>query len=85
MSGPDAAVALLFFGGAFWVLRPLAAAVARRISGEGAPRRGPVADEAVLAELQALREDVDQMAERLDFAERLLARQRDAPRVGPGS
>jgi hypothetical protein len=41
-------------------------------------------DEAVQSELQRLREDVDQLAERVDFTERLLAKQRDAPRIGQG-
>jgi hypothetical protein len=85
MSGPEVAVAFIVFGGGFWVLRPLASAVAKRISGEVPPRRDPETDAAVLAELQTLREDVDQLAERLDFAERLLAQQRDPQRVGPES
>lgn len=84
MSGEEAVVAALFMCGGFWVLRPIAGALARRIGGEipPAPKAGP--DEAVLAELQHLREDVNDLAERLDFAERLLAKQRDAQRIGPG-
>jgi hypothetical protein len=35
-------------------------------------------------DLQALRQEVSELAERLDFAERLLAKGRDAQRVGPG-
>jgi hypothetical protein len=85
MSGPEVAAVFFIFGGGFWVLRPLTAAVAKRISGEVPPRRDPGADAAVLAELQGVREDVDQLAERLDFAERLLTRQRDPQRVGPES
>jgi len=83
MSGPDAAVALVFFGGLFLVLRPVATALARRIAGESPSprRRHPDEDEAVLAELQALRQDVDQLAERVDFTERLLAQQRDPQRI----
>lgn len=84
MSGEDAVVAVFFFTGMFVVLRPLAGAVARRIGGEVHKPRPPEVDEVVQAELQRLREDVDQMAERLDFAERLLAKQRDAPRIGQG-
>lgn len=85
MSGQEAVVALVFFGGVFWVLRPVAGALAKRIGGEVHPPRAPEVDEAVHAELQQLREDVDQLAERLDFAERLLARQREQPRIGQGS
>lgn len=36
------------------------------------------------AELDQVRLQVAELAERLDFAERLLAQQREAPRVGPG-
>lgn len=85
MSGQEAVVALVFFGGVFWVLRPVAGALAKRIGGEVHPPRAPEVDETVHDELQQLREDVDQLAERLDFAERLLAKQREQPRVGQGS
>lgn len=85
MSGEEAIVAIVFFGGAFVVLRPVAAALAKRIGGEVHPPRAPAVDEAVQTELQQLREDVDQLAERVDFAERLLAKQREAPRIGPGA
>jgi hypothetical protein len=85
MSGEEAALAFFIFGGGFWVLRPLAAAMAKRIAGEVPRARDTATDEAMLAELHGLREDVDQLAERLDFAERLLAQQRDSQRVGPGS
>lgn len=84
MSGEEAVVALVFFGGVFWVLRPVAGALARRIGGEVPARRVPEADDAVQSELQRLRDDVDQLAERLDFAERLLAKQRDVPRIERG-
>lgn len=85
MSGQEAVVALVFFGGVFWVLRPVAGALAKRIGGEVHPPRAPEVDEAVHVELQQLREDVDQLAERLDFAERLLTKQREQPRIGQGS
>lgn len=78
MNVPDAAVVLLFFGGAFWVLRPVAGALAKRIAGETPRRRDPDVDETILTELQGLRQEVDQLAERMDFAERLLAQGRAA-------
>ncbi len=84
MNGQDAVVATVFFTGAFVVLRPLVSALARRIGGEVHPPRAPEVDEAVQSELHRLRDDVDQLAERLDFAERLLAKQRDASRLGAG-
>jgi hypothetical protein len=37
----------------------------------------------VAAELQQLRGDVSELAERLDFAERLLAKEREAARLSP--
>jgi hypothetical protein len=85
MSGPEAVVAFVFFGGAFWVLRPVAGALARRIAGETPSKRDAGTDDAILTELQGLRQDVDQLAERLDFAERMLAQQRDPHRIGPRS
>ena len=85
MSEVEAIVTVFFLVGAVLVLRPIAAALAKRIGGEATPPRMAKSDEAVLTELQRLREDVDQLAERVDFTERLLAKQRDMPRVGPGA
>jgi hypothetical protein len=84
MSPQESVMAALVLGGGLWVLRPIAGALARRIAGEVPPAPKVEPDEAVLAELQHLREDVNDLAERLDFAERLLAKQRDAQRIGPG-
>jgi ubiquinone biosynthesis protein UbiJ len=69
----------MFFGGTFWVLRPVAAALAKRIAGEHR-RPGLPTDEReeILSELQHVRQEVADLAERMDFAERLLARPRDA-------
>lgn len=75
MSGPEAVAAFMFFGGAFWVLRPIGAAVAKRIAGE---HRKPRIDDAdrdeILSELQEVRHEVAELAERMDFAERMLAK-----------
>ena len=84
MSGEEAVLAGVVLCGGLWVLRPIAGALARRIGGEIPPAPKVEPDETVLAELQHLREDVNDLAERLDFAERLLAKQRDAQRIGPG-
>ena len=75
MSGPEAVAAVMFFGGAFWVLRPIGAAIAKRIAGEHR-KPGLDADERdeILGQLQAVREEVAELAERMDFAERLLAK-----------
>jgi len=75
VSGPEAVAAFMFFGGAFWVLRPIGAAIAKRIAGE---HRKPGMDAAdrdeILSELHVVREEVAELAERMDFAERMLAK-----------
>ena len=83
MSGEEAVVALFIFGGGFWVLRPLAGALAKRIGGEVPAAKVPETDEAVLSELQQLRQDVNELAERVDFTERLLAKQKETSRLAP--
>ncbi len=78
MSGPEAIAAVVFFGGIFTVLRPVAAAVAKRIAGEHRkPGLDPEEREEILGQLQAVREEVAELAERMDFAERLLAKPRE--------
>jgi len=78
-------VIFFVFGGGFWVLRPLAAAIAKRIAGDH--RGPPVTDsqerEAMAAEVQQLRQEMVELQERVDFAERLLAKQRGADRLAP--
>jgi hypothetical protein len=74
---------IVFGGGGFYIVRPLAAALAKRIAGEVPPRRDPELDDAVLTELRALREEMGALAERVDFTERMLAKQRDADRLAP--
>ena len=82
---PGEVVALMaVVGGFVFVLRPLVGAIAKRISGD---HRRPGLDTAerdeILSELQAVRQEVAELAERVDFTERLLARQQDAlPRPG---
>ena len=84
MSPEESIMAAVVLGGGLWVLRPIAGALARRIGGEIPPAPKVEPDETVLAELHHLREDVNDLAERLDFAERLLAKQRESQRIGPG-
>lgn len=78
MNPPEAVAAFAFFGGVFWVLRPVAAAVAKRIAGE---HRRPGLEkedrEEILTELQQVRHEVAELAERMDFAERMLAKPRE--------
>jgi ubiquinone biosynthesis protein UbiJ len=78
MNGPEAVAAFMFFGGTFWVLRPVAAAVAKRIAGEHRrPGMDPDEKEEILNELHQVRQEVAELAERMDFAERLLAKPRE--------
>ncbi len=85
MSGPEAVAMFMFLGGSFWVLRPVATAIAKRIAGE---HRQPGLDreerDEILTELQQVRHEVLELAERMDFAERMLAKPRDPDRLGQG-
>jgi hypothetical protein len=74
---------IVFGGGGFYILRPLAVAIAKRIAGEVPPRRDPEQDEAILSELRDLREEMTALAERVDFTERMLAKQREPDRLAP--
>lgn len=77
------AIIMLFGGGTVAMLSfsPVGKAIAERI--RGGAQGGP--DPEVLAELDHLRQDVGELQERLDFAERLLAQHRDPARLEPGS
>jgi hypothetical protein len=87
------AVVLLFGGGTLFLLSisPIGKALAAKILG----RKAPVADDDEVAEeIKELRREVDELrhttgqmaelAERVDFLERLLAQQREAVRLPPG-
>jgi hypothetical protein len=80
MNGLEAVAMFVFLGGSFWVLRPVAAAIAKRIAGEH--RRPPEMDreerDEIVTELHHVRHELAELAERMDFTERLLAQQRDA-------
>ena len=90
MDGKD--LLLTLFGlcvlwGAYGVLRPLVGALAKRIA--DGPKREGSADQVaalradLLDELQQVRQHVGDLAERVDFAERLLAKQREGDRLPP--
>jgi hypothetical protein len=82
-----ATFAFLTLGGALWVFRPLVAALANRVGGEG--HRGATPDQLaalrgeLLDHVQQVHQEVGELAERLDFTERLLARQREGERLAP--
>ncbi len=86
------AVVLLFGGGTLVLMSmsPIGRAIAHRIKGgslqqgDEAVRRLEETQNAVLDELDALRQEVTDVQERLDFAERLLARNREPLQLGEG-
>ncbi len=55
----------------------------RRRRWKGEPLRAPENIQTRLAELDGLKQRLAELEERVDFAERLLAKQRDAERLGP--
>lgn len=77
------AIIFLFGGGTAFLLSisPVGRAVADRIRARGAV---PMQDPELLAEVDALRRDVNELQERVDFTERLLARSQDRQQVGQG-
>ncbi|HEX9279323.1 MAG TPA: hypothetical protein VF890_01700 [Gemmatimonadales bacterium] len=78
MNGEEMVVISLMVIGSFWVLRPVVAAIARRIAGEHRrPAPDPQERDAIAGEVQQLRQEMAELQERMDFAERLLAKGRD--------
>ena len=77
------AVTFIFGGGTAFLLSisPIGRAVAERIRAHGAV---PMHDPELLAEVDALRHDLSELQERVDFAERLLARTQERQQVGQG-
>ncbi len=76
------AITLIFGGGTLFLLSlsPVGRAIAERIRSRGAV---PARDHELLAEVDALRQEVSELHERVDFTERLLANQRtDAKLAG---
>ncbi|MGH7538875.1 MAG: hypothetical protein ACREMF_09585, partial [Gemmatimonadales bacterium] len=71
-------MAAALFGGAAWLLGPIARAAAERIR----PRSDATIDRERQSELAAqverVQQDLLELQERLDFAERMLAKQREA-------
>ena len=77
---------ILVLGGGIWLLTPIARALSERIKPR-LPAADPGADafrDELLQELQQVRREVAELGERPDFAKRLLAKQHDGQRLGPG-
>jgi hypothetical protein len=86
MDGKD--LLLTVFGlcvvwGAYGVLRPLVGALAKRIAEgpKGSADQLPLVRAELLDELQQVRQQMGELADRVDFAERLLAKQREGERL----
>lgn len=63
---------------------PIGKAIAERLRGKYAQNPPPNEDvEDLRAELQGVREQLSELAERQDFAERVIAKQREKGLVGP--
>jgi hypothetical protein len=77
------AITFIFGGGTLFLLSlsPVGKALAERIRGHG-PQPAP--DPELLAEVDALRADVAELHERMDFAERLLAQRPEPGKIGAG-
>jgi hypothetical protein len=76
-------IVIVFGGGMLFLLSKteIGRAIADRVRG-GALVGGT--DPALLEEIDRLRHDVVELQERVDFTERLLARQREMPEIGGG-
>jgi hypothetical protein len=61
------------------VLRPVVAALAERIRNR--PGLPPDGEQVLVDEVRAMRQELSELAERVDFTERLLAKGADAPRA----
>ena len=88
MQAPEFFLVLTVLAGGTWLLRPVVLAIAERLRGgrvtDGeAHRQMEALREELLTELQQTRREMAELGERVDFAERLLAQQRDASRL-PG-
>lgn len=77
------AITFIFGGGTLFLLSvsPVGRAIAERIRSHGAV---PAQDPELIAEVDQLRREVSELQERMDFTERLLAREREARPLGSG-
>ncbi len=77
------AIILIFGGGTAIAIAfsPIGKAIAERIRGHGALAE---TDPALLAEMDEMRSQLSELQERVDFTERLLAKDREARPLGPG-
>ena len=76
------AITLIFGGGTLFLLSisPIGRALADRLRGHAEPAQDPE----LLAEVDALRQEVAELHERVDFAERVLMKNQDRQELGQG-
>lgn len=76
-------IIIVFGGGMLWMLSrtEIGRAIADRIRSEPSPGQDP----ALLEEVDRLRHDMVELQERMDFAERLLAKSRETERLSEES
>lgn len=76
------AITLIFGGGTLFLLSisPVGRALADRLRGRGEP----LPDPELVAEVDALRQEVAELHERVDFAERVLLNSPDRKELGKG-
>ena len=76
------AITLIFGGGTLFLLSisPVGKALADRLRGNVEPTQDPE----LLAEVDALRQEVAELHERVDFAERILMKTQDHHELGKG-
>ena len=79
------ALVLIFGGGTVIALgfSPIGRAIGERIRGRAQPAGDATQLSSVLDELEHVRRELAELQERMDFAERLLAKNRDTERVAP--
>ena len=77
------AITFIFGGGTLFLLSisPVGKAIAERIRSQGAV---PTQDPELLHEVDALRRDVAELQERVDFTERLMLQQQERPQAVRG-
>ena len=79
-------IPIVAVGGFFaWMLAlsPVGKAFAEKLRGHKASRGDAEGQEALLESVEQLRREVAELAERVDFTERLLGQQRGSERLGP--
>jgi hypothetical protein len=76
------AITFIFGGGTLFLLSisPVGKALADRLRG----RAGPAQDPELLAEVDALRQEMAELHERVDFTERILSESHDRKELGKG-